>query len=82
MLRLNETADRSKLIAGLALLYLYKQSFSGERPKAQGPSCFKICLVLFCLKIFLTLTNSEHPDEMQHYAAFHLGLHFFAKVLK
>ena len=22
-----------------------------------------------------TLTNSEDPDEMPHYAAFHLGLH-------
>ena len=22
-----------------------------------------------------TLTNSEDPDEMQHYAAFHQGLH-------
>ena len=23
-----------------------------------------------------TFTNSEDPDEMQHYVAFHLGLHF------
>ena len=29
-----------------------------------------------CLKIFFTFTNGVDPDEMQHYAAFHLGLHF------
>ena len=28
-----------------------------------------------CLKIFFTCTNRVDPDEMQHYAAFHLGLH-------
>ena len=32
-------------------------------------------VLLFCLKIFITFTNSVDPDEMQHYAAFHLGLH-------
>ena len=32
-------------------------------------------IVLFCLKILLTFTNSVDLDEMQHYAAFHLGLH-------
>ena len=32
--------------------------------------------IVFCLKIFLTFTNSVDPDEMQHfYAAFHQGLH-------
>ena len=41
---LNETADLSKFIAGLllggsyAFLYLYKQSFSSEQPRARGPS--------------------------------------------
>ena len=29
----------------------------------------------------LTLTNSVDPDEMQHYAAFHLGLHCLQKYL-
>ena len=24
-------------------------------------------IVLFCLKIFFTITNSVNPDEMQHY---------------
>ena len=28
------------------------------------------------LKIVLTSTKSVDPGEMQHYAAFHLGLHF------
>ena len=31
-------------------------------------------IVFFCQKIFFTFTNSPNPDEMQHYAAFHLGL--------
>ena len=34
---------------------------------------FKKNIVLFCLKNVLTFTNSVDPDEMQHYAAFHLG---------
>ena len=33
----------------------------------------------FCLKIFLNFTNSVDPDEMQHFAAFHLGLHCLQK---
>ena len=36
-------------------------------------------LVLFWLKIFFTLTNSEDPDEMQQYEAFHLGFHCLQK---
>ena len=31
--------------------------------------------VLFCLKIFFTITYSVNPDEMLHYGGFHLGLH-------
>ena len=27
------------------------------------------------LRVVLILANSADPDEMQHYAAFHLGLH-------
>ena len=27
-----------------------------------------------------TLTNSEYPDEMQHYAAFHRGLHCLLRL--
>ena len=37
----------------------------------------KYCI--FCLKIFFTITNSVDPDEMQHDAAFHLGLHFLSE---
>ena len=33
----------------------------------------------FCLKSFLTFTNSVDPDEMQHYAVFHLDLHCWRK---
>ena len=36
-------------------------------------------IVFFCLKIFSTFTNSIDPDEMQHYAAFHPGLHCLQK---
>ena len=36
-------------------------------------------IVLFCLMIFFTFTNSVDPDEMQHYAAFQLGLHCLQK---
>ena len=31
------------------------------------------------LKIVFILTNSVDPDEMLHYAAFHLGLHPLSK---
>ena len=31
------------------------------------------------LKVVLILANSADPDEMQHYAAFHLGLHCLPK---
>ena len=31
------------------------------------------------LKIVLILANSVDPDEMQHYAGFHLGLHCLPK---
>ena len=31
------------------------------------------------LKFTFILANSEDPDEMPHYAAFHLGLHCFPK---
>ena len=40
---------------------------------------FKKNIVFFCLKIFLTFTNSVDPDATQHYAAFHLGLHCLQK---
>ena len=30
---------------------------------------------------YFTCTNSVDPDEMQHYAAFHLGLHCLSKIL-
>ena len=33
------------------------------------------------LKVVLILSNSEDPDEMQHYAAFHPGLHCLQKYM-
>ena len=36
--------------------------------------------VLQSLKIVFILANSADPGEMQHYAAFHLGLHCLPKV--
>ena len=38
---------------------------------------YEVFLYLMIVKI---LANSADPDEMQYYAAFHLGLHSFAKV--
>ena len=35
--------------------------------------------VFLSLKVVLILPNSTDPDEMQHYAAFHLGLHCLSK---
>ena len=29
-----------------------------------------------------TITNSEDPDEMPHYATFHMGLHCLKKYTK
>ena len=36
---------------------------------------FQKDIILFCLKIIFTFTNSVDPDEMQHDAASHLDLH-------
>ena len=33
------------------------------------------------LKVVLILVNSADPDEMQHQAAFHLGLHCLPKYV-
>ena len=35
--------------------------------------------VFLSLKVILVLTNSTYPDEMQHYAAFHPGIHCLPK---
>ena len=40
---------------------------------------FQKNIVFFCLKIFFTFSKSVDPDEMQHFAAFHLGLHCLQK---
>ena len=37
--------------------------------------------VFLSLKIILIFANSADPDEMQHCAAFHLGLHYLPKYL-
>ena len=42
---------------------------------------FQKYIVLYCLKIFFTFANSVEPVEMQHYAAFQLGLHCLQKYL-
>ena len=40
---------------------------------------FQKNIVFFCLKIFFSFTDSVDPDEMKHYAAFHLGFHCLQK---
>ena len=37
--------------------------------------------VFLSLKISFVLANNADPDEMPHYAAFHLGLHCLPKYL-
>ena len=37
--------------------------------------------VFLSLKVVLIVANSADPDEMQHYAAFHLGLHSLPEYL-
>ena len=49
---------------GLPIVY-----FKGHRKN------YLIYDVFLFLKVVLILANSADPDEMQHYAAFHLGLH-------
>ena len=39
----------------------------------------KLYISVLSLKDILILANSADPDEMQLYAAFHLGLHCVAK---
>ena len=41
----------------------------------------KLCVSVTegCFNLFLKLANSADPDEMQHYAAFHLGLRCLPK---
>ena len=38
-------------------------------------------IVLLSLNLYFVLANSADPDEMTHYAAFHLGLHCLPKYL-
>ena len=42
---------------------------------------FSKLLCISAPEIVLILANSAEPDEMQHYAAFHLGLHCLPKYL-
>ena len=35
--------------------------------------------ILYMSEDVFTFTNTVDPDEMQHYAAFHLGLHSLQK---
>ena len=52
---------------GLTILY-----FSGSQVKVVTGNNYYVFL---SLNVVLILANSADPDEMQHYAAFHLGLH-------
>ena len=40
---------------------------------------FQKKIVFYSLTINFVLANSADPDEMPHYAAFHLGLHCLPK---
>ena len=51
--------------------------------KANSVNPVKTALMKYCisLKIDFVVANSADPDEMSHYAAFHLGLHCLPKYL-
>ena len=38
-------------------------------------------IILENIIVFLTLKKSADPDEMLHYAAFHLGLYCYPKLI-
>ena len=38
-------------------------------------------MYVFVWRSFFLLINKVDPDEMQHYAAYHLGLHFLQTYL-
>ena len=40
------------------------------------------CISVPDSKVVVIKTNNEGPDEMQHYAAFHLGIHCLQKYSK
>ena len=42
---------------------------------------FQIKIAFLFLKIIFALANGAEPDEMPHYAAFHLGLHCLPKYI-
>ena len=81
------------LIFSLTLLFLYAlidSSFWFDTLNYLGWSIsyikgcynFQIKIVFLSLKMIMVLANSVEPDEMPHYAAFHLCLHckVFAEV--
>ena len=39
------------------------------------------CDVFLSLNVLVILANSAEPDDMQHYAAFHLGIHSLPNYL-
>ena len=53
------------------MLYLLYKGVSGYN--------FLKIIVFVCFEFFFTFTKSVDPDEMQHYAAFHLGIHCVQK---
>ena len=53
---------------GLSIIY-----FKGSQVIISQILCISV------IDVVLILANSEDPDEMQHYAAFHLGLHCLPK---
>ena len=40
---------------------------------------FQILMFFMYLKIIYTLSNSADPDEMQHFVALHLDLHYLSQ---
>ena len=56
---------------GLSIMYIKGLDLKGR--------IFEIMMYFYPSKVVIVLANSSDPDEMQHYAAFHLGLHCLPK---
>ena len=61
-------------------LWFDKQMWDRPLYISKGVMIFKKYCILLS-EICFTFTNSVDPDEMQHDAAFHLGLHCLRKYL-
>ena len=58
-----------------------KSEWSGLRIYIEDSQVQKNCIKFYFSEVDFILANSSDPDEMPHYAAFHLGLHYLPLYL-